>query len=96
MSESSKRPGIESPTVCPDCGGAITDIVVNVPHVRRHRPIEYGGWEVSDEVSVTTYIVKCSNAENGHVYGEKDVPEAVTKITNTGDHFTNAAHRLTG
>jgi hypothetical protein len=43
-----------------------------------HRPIEDGGWEVgtdhgSDDVSVT-YIVRCSNDEDGHAYSEDDVP----------------------
>jgi hypothetical protein len=79
---------------CPECGGAITEILVNVPRVRHHRRIEDGGWEVSDEVGVTSYIVRCSNAEDGHVYGEKDVPEAVTKIITSGDFFTDAADRI--
>jgi hypothetical protein len=41
MSELSEQ--IRSRSVCPDCGGAITEILVNVPHVRHHRPIEDGG-----------------------------------------------------
>jgi uncharacterized protein YcnI len=93
MSESSEHPGIKSPSVCPDCGGAITDILVNVPHhVRHHRPIEDGGWEVSDDVSSVTYIVRCSNAEDGHTYSEDNVPEAVTTRTKIGDHFSDTAH----
>jgi hypothetical protein len=81
---------------CPECGGAITEILVNVPRIRHHRPTEDGGWEVSDGVDVTSYIVRCSNADDGHVYGETDVPEAVTERINTGDHFFNTAQRLNG
>jgi hypothetical protein len=93
MSASSEQ--MKPPSVCPDCGGAITEILVNVPYVRHHRPIEDGGWEVSEDVSSVTYIVRCSNAEHAHAYSKDDVPEAVTRITNTGDHFYNTARGLT-
>jgi hypothetical protein len=65
-----------------------------------HRPIEDGGWEVwtdqaSDDVSLT-YIVRCSNTENGHAYSEKDVPEAVTRIIDKAARITETVNRITG
>jgi hypothetical protein len=85
---------------CPGCGGAITDILVHVPRVQHHRPIEDGGWEVwtdqgPDDVSLT-YIVRCSNTATGHAYSDKDVPEAVTTIVDTASRITDTVNRITG